>query len=150
MHKSIKLIFCSTGLLLSLPLPAAGDLTAQAPTEITVQLGDAENHLRFFPERIELETGRLYKLVLHNKSPQKHYFSSDGFSRAVFTRKIQVLDPSGTDIAEIKGTIRELEIYPAQQAEWWLIPVKSGIYDDLRCTIAGHAEQGMLGTIVVR
>jgi uncharacterized cupredoxin-like copper-binding protein len=129
---------------------AAGDLTSQDPVEVTVQLGDEKNALRFVPDRLELETGKLYKLVLHNESPQKHYFSSDSFSRAVFTRKVQVRDKEGTSIAEVKGTIREIEVYPGQKAEWWLVPVKSGIFDDLKCTIKGHAEHGMVGSIVVR
>jgi hypothetical protein len=47
---------------------AAGDLTAQTPVEIKVQLGDKANALRFFPDKIELETGKLYKLVLNNPS----------------------------------------------------------------------------------
>jgi hypothetical protein len=34
----------------------------------------------------ELETGRPYKLVLHNPSPQKDDFSSDGLAGAVYTR----------------------------------------------------------------
>lgn len=129
---------------------AAGDLTSQDPVEVTVQLGDEKNALRFFPSRLELETGKLYKLVLHNKSTQKHYFSSDSLSRAVFTRKVQIRDNKGTSIAEVKGAVREIEVYPGQKAEWWLVPVKSGTFDDLKCTIEGHAGHGMVGSIVVR
>ena len=33
---------------------------------------------------------------------------------SVFTRKAQVLGPDGKTIAEIKGTIREIEVYPIQ------------------------------------
>lgn len=145
----IRALFCSLGSLAALPAPAAGDLTGQDPIEITLRLGDEKNALRFFPDRLELETGKLYKLVLHNGSPQKHYFSSDGFSRAVFTRKVQVRDREGTSIAEVKGSIREIEVYPGQQAEWWLVPVKSGLFGDLKCTIEDHAERGMVGSIRV-
>jgi len=42
---------------------AAGDLTAQTPVEIKVELGSKENALRFFPDKIELGNGKLYKLV---------------------------------------------------------------------------------------
>jgi len=137
-------------LLTDLDVQAAGDLTAQEPIEVTVQLGDASNALKFIPDRIEMESGKLYKLVLHNASTQKHYFSSDGFSRAVFTRKVQVRDGAGNSIAEVKGDIREIEIYPGQAAEWWLVPVKAGTFQDLKCTIKGHAEHGMTGTVVVQ
>ena len=128
---------------------AAGDMTAQDPVEVLVKLGDSKNSLHFYPETLSFETGKLYKLVLHNASSMKHYFSSEGLSGAVFTRKAQVLGADGKTIAEIKGTIREIEIYPGGTAEWWFVPVKTGKFNDLRCTIKGHAEGGMVGTISI-
>jgi uncharacterized cupredoxin-like copper-binding protein len=77
------------GLAASPPTLAVGDLSQQPPVEVRVQLGDKDNAMRFTPDRIELETGRLYKLVLDNQSPQKHYFSSDAFAGALDTRKVQ-------------------------------------------------------------
>jgi len=129
---------------------AAGDLTAQEPVEIKVQLGNNKNALRFFPETINLETGKLYKLVLTNPSPQKHYFSSEGMANAVFTRKVQVNGTDGKPIAEVKGNIREIEVYPGGKTEWWLVPVKTGTFGDLKCTIAGHAPGGMVGTVIIK
>jgi uncharacterized cupredoxin-like copper-binding protein len=69
---------------------AAGDLTKQDPIEVTVQLGNPANELRFFPGKIELETGKLYRVVIKNPSPQKHYFSSENLSQSVFTRKVRI------------------------------------------------------------
>ena len=132
---------------LAAPVHAFGDMTAQEPTEVTVQMGDDQNSLRFVPENLRFETGRLYKLVLENRSQNKHYFSSDGFARAVYTRKVQVRDAQQNSIAEVKGVVREIEVYPGQRVEWWLVPIKTGSFDDLRCTISGHAEQGMVGRI---
>ena len=129
---------------------AEGDMTGQKPIEVKVQLGDSSNAMKFFPANLEFETGRLYKLVLHNASGMKHYFSSDGLSRSVFTRKAQVLGPDGKTIAEIKGTIREIEVYPNGTAEWWFVPVKTGKLNDLKCTIKGHAQAGMVGTITIK
>lgn len=129
---------------------AGGDMTGQKPIEIKVQLGDSSNAMRFFPAHLAFETGKLYKLVLHNASGMKHYFSSDGLSRSVFTRKAQVLGPDGKTIAEIKGTIREIEVYPNGTAEWWFVPVKTGMLNDLKCSIKGHAEAGMVGTITIK
>ena len=57
---------------------AEGDMTEQKPMEIKVQLGDSSNAMRFYPANLEFETGKLYKLVLHNSSGTKHYFSSEG------------------------------------------------------------------------
>ena len=129
---------------------AAGDLTAQTPIEVKVELGNKENSLRFFPDKIELETGKLYKVVLRNPSVQAHYFSSEGLSRAVFTRKVQVLGPDGKTIAEVKGTILEIEVYPGGTAEWWFVPVKALTVNDLKCTVKGHTEGGMVGTITIK
>jgi len=128
---------------------AAGDMTAKTPIEINVQLGDSDNTLRFFPSHLEFETGKLYKLVLSNPSEMSHYFSSEGLARSVFTRKVQVLSSQGKKISEIKGVIRELEIYPGGTAEWWFVPVKTARLDDLKCIIKDHAKAGMVGTIVI-
>jgi uncharacterized cupredoxin-like copper-binding protein len=108
---------------------AAGDLTQQTPTEIKVRLGDEKNSRRFVPDTIELETGKLYRLVLSNPSSEKHYFSSEGLSQAVFTRK---------------------EVFPNAVTEWWFVPVKAGRFGDLKCTVPGHAEAGMVGRITIK
>ncbi len=129
---------------------AAGDMTAKDPIEVRVQLGDNNNALRFFPSNLEFETGKLYKLILHNPSSMKHYFSSGGLSRSVFTRKAQVIGSNGNTIAEIKGIIREIEVYPGGTAEWWFVPVKTGNLNDLKCTIQGHTEGGMVSKITIK
>ncbi|CAA9347702.1 MAG: hypothetical protein AVDCRST_MAG90-2267 [uncultured Microvirga sp.] len=135
---------------------AAGDLSRQDPIEVVVELGRPGAHA-FFPSRIELETGKLYKLVLTNKSEAPHYFTSHDFSQRIFTRKVQVVS-AGTDnsvLAEFKGAIREIEVYPGQTAEWWLVPVATGRVTDLHCGVRDkdgktHAEHGMTGEIIIR
>jgi uncharacterized cupredoxin-like copper-binding protein len=129
---------------------AGGDLTQQTPIDLKVQLGDEKDGMRFVPDQLELETGKLYRLTLVNPSPQKHYFASAGLADAVFTRKVQVNGPDGKAIVEVKGAVREIEVYPKATAEWWFVPVKAGTFGDLRCTIPGHAERGMKGGIVVK
>ncbi|TAN41492.1 MAG: biphenyl 2,3-dioxygenase [Nitrospirae bacterium] len=142
---TVIIVFAGTGTSI-----AAGDLTAQTPIEVRIQLGDKENSLRFFPDKIELETGKLYRVVLHNPSAMAHYFSSEGLSRAVFTRKVQVLGPDGKTITEVKGTILEIEVFPGGTAEWWFVPVKTVALNDLKCTIKGHSEGGMTGTVTIK
>lgn len=153
--KKIALVSCVLMLILTTTLTtftasAKGDLTKQTPIEIKVILGDKNNAMMFSPSTIEFETGKLYKLILENQGPVKHYFSSDGLSQSVLTRKVQVNDASGTAIAEIKGTIREIEVYPGFKAEWWFVPVKAGTFHDLSCSIKGHTEMGMKGTIIIK
>ena len=132
------------------PATAAGDLTALEPVEIKVQLGNEKDALQFFPETINLETGKLYRLILSNPSPQKHYFSSEALAQAVFTRKVQVNGADGKPIAEVKGQIREVEVYPTGITEWWLVPIKTGNFSDLKCTIPGHSQAGMVGNISIK
>jgi uncharacterized cupredoxin-like copper-binding protein len=143
----------------ALGLPAAwsaGDLSKQTPIEVTVDLGKPGEHV-FVPREIRFETGKLYKLVLRNPSNDPHYFTSDAFPAMVFTRKVQVSqlrDGKTTSIAEFKGAIREIEVYPGHAAEWWLVPVQAGRTTDLTCGIRDksgktHAELGMIGEIVI-
>jgi len=136
--------------LLPASAQAAGDLTRQEPIEIKVALGDEKNAMRFYPEQIEMETGKLYRLLLTNPSPQKHYFYSAGMADAVFTRKVQINGADGKVIAEVKGHIREIEVYPGGSAEWWFVPVKTGSFNDLVCTIPGHGEAGMVGSVTIK
>jgi uncharacterized cupredoxin-like copper-binding protein len=115
-----------------------------------VRLGDEKDSRRFVPDAIELETGKLYRLVLSNPTAEKHYFSSEGLSQAVFTRKVQVNDSEGKAMAEVKGVIREIEVFPNALTEWWFVPVKAGRFGDLKCTVPGHAEAGMVGRITIK
>lgn len=150
----------SAGLLLlaTASALAAGDLANQPPIDVVVELGRADGTHAFVPNRLRFETGRLYRLILRNVSPDPHYFTSDEFAARVFTRKVQVTQrqPDGRTVtlAEVKGTIREIEVYPGHTAEWWFVPVAAGRITDLRCTILAadrrtHAAHGMTGEIVI-
>ena len=142
------------GVTLSGPAHAAGDLTKRDPIEVRVELGTAHGAHKFVPSDLRFETGKLYKLVLSNPSRSKHYFTSPGLARRVYTRKVQIVDDKGT-AAEIKGVINEIEVYPGGTAEWWFVPVATGDLHDLHCHIRGddgrtHADAGMTGTISIR
>lgn len=136
---------------------AAGDLSRQQPVEVVVELGRPDGRHAFEPSRLRFETGRLYRLVLRNVSRDPHYFTSDEFAARVFTRKVQVTqvrDGRDVTLAEFKGAIREIEVYPGHSAEWWFVPVTAGRITDLRCGIVAadgrtHAEHGMAGEIVI-
>ena len=99
-------------------------------------------NLSFFPSDLQFEPGRHYKLILENSSPQKHYFTAKDFADAIWSQKVDAGN------VEIKGAIHELELRPNTQAEWVFIPMKPGTYG-LRCTIPGHTEAGMVGSIQI-
>jgi uncharacterized cupredoxin-like copper-binding protein len=135
---------------------AAGNLAGQEPIVVTVELGRPGQHA-FVPNKLRFETGKLYRLVLTNPSNDPHYFTSHAFSQMIFTRKVQVTqmrEGKAVALAEFKGAIREIEVYPGQSAEWWFVPVSTGRVTDLRCGISGsdgksHADHGMVGEIVI-
>ncbi len=136
---------------------AGGNLAKQQPIEVRLDLGkDGIDKHRYYPDKLTFETGKLYKLVIHNPSNSKHYFTSLGLAGKVYTRKVQVMDDLGAGakaIGEIKGAIREIEVYPGGTAEWFFVPVATGTVE-MGCGIKDkdgmtHAEKGMHGTITV-
>ena len=136
---------------------AGGNLAKQKPIVVHLDLGKdgVETH-KFYPDKLTFETGKLYRLMIHNPSNSKHYFTSLGFASKVFTRKVQVMDDLGKGakaIGEIKGAIREIEVYPGGTAEWWFVPVATGTVE-MRCGIKDkdgktHAKKGMHGTVTI-
>jgi uncharacterized cupredoxin-like copper-binding protein len=83
-----RLVICVlAGLLISRAANAEGDLTRQEPTVVKVELGTADDALIFAPGSLVFETGKLYRLVLHNPSKTKHYFTAPGLADRVFTAR---------------------------------------------------------------
>ncbi len=156
MNRVAALLAASVLLANTVAVQAAGDLSRQTPIEVTVELGKPGQHV-FVPNRLKFETGKLYKLVLTNPSKEAHYFTSDAFTQLIYTRKVQVVqqrDGKTVTLAEFKGAIREIEVYPGETAEWWFVPVAAGRATDLRCGIVGtdgvsHRDHGMVGEIVI-
>jgi uncharacterized cupredoxin-like copper-binding protein len=133
--------------LVATPLSAAatlgaGDLAQQPALEVTVQLGNVANELRFVPNTLRFEAGKRYKLKLSNPSKLKHYFTAKDFADNIWNQKVEAGN------VEIKGAIHEVELKPTAQADWVFVPIKSGTYE-LHCSIPGHAAAGMTGTLTI-
>ena len=131
------------------------DLTKQKPIEMNVKLNGKIGEMHFFsPNILIFETGKLYKLKIINTSKSKHYFSSSNFSKSIFTRKIQI-NKNEKKVAEVKGNISEIEVFPNNEVEWWFVPIKTGEFDDLICSVKDlqtnkkHSEMGMVGKIII-
>lgn len=143
------LVGCIVGLLWWsgwLPLAANAsttvDLARQPVIEQAVNLGTSDDRLVFVPDRLTFRVGGRYKLVLSNPSTQKHYFTAKDFADSIWTQKVDA------GKVEIKGAIHDLELKPGASADWVFVPMKSGTYS-LRCSIPGHAEAGMVGTLAI-
>ena len=112
-----------------------GDLTRQEPIDVEIFMKGTKGKVHYYePSVLKFETGKLYKLVIKNISDSKHYFSSKKFAESIFTRKIQI-KKNNQKIAEIKGVINEVEVFPENSVEWWFIPIKTGRFDDLLCYV---------------
>ena len=132
-----------------------GDLTRQNAISVEILLKGKSGEIHYYePAILKFETGRLYKLKLKNLSDSKHYFTSQKFTDSIFTRKIQV-NKGSEKIAEIKGRILEVEIFPNNTLEWWFVPIKTGIFEDLNCKVIdkklnkSHSDMGMRGKIII-
>lgn len=130
-------------LILQMPVAIAANLAQQPIIERQVTLGNADNALKFIPNTLTFEAGKRYKLHLSNPSPQKHYFTAKDFADGIWSQKVDA------GRVEIKGAIHELEIRPGAEADWVFVPIRAGSYT-LRCTIAGHTELGMTGTLIIQ
>jgi uncharacterized cupredoxin-like copper-binding protein len=152
----INIIF--TCLVISLSFVAyahSQDLTKQEPIEKVILFKGVTGESHYYePSELIFYTGKLYKLILKNISDSKHYFTSNSFSKSIFTRKIQI-NSNGKKLAEIKGVINEVEVWPNHQIEWWLVPIKTGRFEDLFCKVEDmknglkHSEMGMQGLIII-
>ncbi|MEE3715554.1 copper-binding protein [Tumidithrix elongata RA019] len=140
----VSAVFTSSSFAIAAPANSnLINLVNQPAIEVKVSLSNTANELKFEPDRIPFEVGKRYKLLLSNPSAMKHYFTSKDFADAIWTQKVEA------GHVEIKGNIRELELRPQATAEWFFVPIKQGSYI-LRCTIAGHSEAGMKGTILIQ
>lgn len=141
----VLLVILGLIFILNQPILAAsiGDLSRQDATEITVNLSNEAGELKFFPNHLEFEAGKRYKLILKNPSPDKHYFTAKDFADVSWTQKVE----SGK--LEVKGAIHDLELKPGGEAEWVFVPIRTGTYS-LRCSIPGHTEAGMTGEILIK
>ncbi len=136
-------------------LSSKGDLTRQKAIEVEVNLKGETGNVHFFePSVLKFQTGKLYKLKIINLSDSKHYFISEKFSNSIFTRKIQI-NKNNNKIAEIKGIIKDVEVFPDNTIEWWFVPIKTGEFSDLYCKVEDkkakktHKEMGMHGKIII-
>ena len=103
----------------------------------------------FKPNHLNFKTGQAYKIVLKNVDEIKHEVEANEFVDKIFTRKVEIKDGANL-VAEIKGNVREIEVGPNAEVEWYVVPMQPGTKLEIICEIAGHKEAGMHGTITMR
>lgn len=98
----------------------------------------------FSPSALVFKEGVPAKLVLRNEGKADHYFTASQFFKSIATRKAQSSD------GEIKAPyLTAVEVYKGKALEIFFVPLVKGTYD-LVCTMPGHADKGMKGTIEIR
>jgi len=148
--RAVMFLLSAAAFLFAPGAQAAGDLSRADPKEIVIEMGTAGDKMYFKPNHLDLETGKAYKIVLRNVDEAKHEFAGHELIEKLFTRKVEIADPSGNLVAEIKGNIREIEVGPKQEVEWFIVPIQTGEDIPIVCEIEGHKEAGMFGTVTIK
>ncbi|MCH9049674.1 MAG: biphenyl 2,3-dioxygenase [Proteobacteria bacterium] len=148
--KALPIVFATTALLFNSGTQAAGDLSRASPQEIVIEMGTSGDRMYFKPNHLDLETGKAYKIVLRNLDETKHEFTGHEFFEKLFTRKVQITDLSGDLVAEIKGNVREIEVGPKREVEWFIVPIQTGENIPMECALEGHKQAGMVGTVTIK
>ncbi len=121
----------------------AGDLVSAADWDSLIDVPIELDEFSFSPSTVELKVDQPYRLQVTNIGEVKHYFTAEDFYRTAAFRKAQ--DSSG----ELKAPFfKAIELFPGEQIDLYLIPTEAGTFDSV-CTIAGHEDSGMYGSIVV-
>lgn len=144
-----NILLASLALLVTPFVYADGDLSRANVQTVVMEMGTKDGKMYFNPKHLNFKTGQAYKIVLRNVDNIKHEVEANGFVEKIFTRKVEVKDKSDGLIAEIKGSIREIEVGPMREVEWYVVPVQPGKDIEMVCALPGHKEAGMHGLITV-
>lgn len=117
--------------------------------EVRVSVGTQDGKFAYVPDQFTFERGMYYRLVLHNPSPEAHYFTSDSFATHIFTRKVEVMGADGKLIAEVHGAVNDLQLEPGATASWYFYPMTKGEHLRLFCHREDHEAKGMTGSISI-
>ncbi len=114
--------------------------------EITVNfVENGSDDFTFEPRNLSMEVNKAYKLKLQNPAgnASKHYYTAGEFYQTCVTRKAE------DSKAEIKVPyFKAVELLIGGTTELFILPTVVGNYDVV-CTISGHEDAGMHGTITV-
>jgi uncharacterized cupredoxin-like copper-binding protein len=115
---------------------------AAAVTTVTLNAAD----FSFSPASIDVVAGQPVKIVVHNTSAQVHDFTIEaiplnGMAQGAgdSAEHMHMAGDSAVHVAAAAGATSTIEFTPSQ----------SGTYE-FECTVAGHKDAGMVGTLTVK
>ena len=158
--EAVMTITCGTGLSLDLEVdpsfttalgsdPRRSDSHAVWTTaeEVTLTMVETSaTDYSFSPDTLTLTAGNAYKLKIVNPegNSSKHYYTAYEFYKTLVTRKAEDSE------AEIKVPyFKAVELLIGGTTELFIVPTKTGVYSSV-CTVDGHIEAGMTGTVIVQ
>ncbi len=128
---------------------SGSNLVWESAQDVTVSMKeisfDEPPELAFDPSDVTLDANTAYVLTIENSAANasKHYYTAAEFYQTVVTRKAE------DSKAEIKVPyFKAVELLIGGSTELFIVPTVPGAYEVL-CTITGHTEAGMTGTITV-
>lgn len=134
----------------AIPAMAEGDLSRANVIDVTIEMGSNDAGMYLKPDNYEFVTGQAYKLILVNVDEIKHEIALSEMGEKIFTRKVEIQDKDGNLVAEIKGTIREVEVGPKQTVEWFIVPIQTTDEPvEITCELPGHYEAGMHASAII-
>ena len=133
------------------PAFSEGDLSRANVIDVVIEMGSNDDGTMYLkPDNYEFVTGQAYKLVLTNVDDIKHELALNEMGERIFTRKVEVADENGDLLAEVKGSIREVEVGPGKTVEWFIVPVQTTDEPvEITCEIPGHLEAGMRASAMI-
>lgn len=97
----------------------------------------------FEPERIQMRVDQPYRLSMKNIGYEQHDIIGEEFFSSILVKMIR------NETMTIEAFhIERMLVPPRGELELWLLPVRATTLD-FACTVPGHLEEGMIGTIEI-
>ena len=98
----------------------------------------------YHPDFLELEKDKPYILTLVNVGGRSHDLVGEQFFSSLIIHQIKT---SGFSVKSYH--VESIFLRPNQKVSIWIVPIKKGEFPFI-CTLPGHFEDGMEGTIVIK
>ena len=121
--------------------PATTSSTTSGAQEITVEATE----FKFAPATIEVMAGRPVKMTLRNKGAIEH----DWAIQKIAVTGMKESAGGGHAMSGADKPALHMNAMAGQMGQVEFTPTEKGTYQ-ISCTVAGHKEAGMMGTLVVK
>ncbi|MBI3915106.1 MAG: cupredoxin domain-containing protein [Chloroflexi bacterium] len=140
MRKTMYLILLG----LSLALAACSTVPVKSgPQEVTLEVAE----FKYQPATVQVEVGRPVKVTMRNMGTIEHDWSIMEIPATAIKSSAQ--SPMGHDMGGGNQPELHMVVAMGQMAQMEFTPTRPGTFQ-FYCTVAGHKEAGMVGTLVVK